>query len=121
MIIGLLGGLIGYFGVYELKKRTNVDDSLDTFGVHGLAGIWGAIATGIFANPEVNEAGTGLWYGNPNQIIIQLQAIGVTIVYSAVMTVAIYYLTSLMTRGMRVNEEMELKGIDQSFHGESAS
>lgn len=120
IVIGLLGGVIGYFGVYELKKRTKVDDSLDAFGVHALAGCWGILATGIFADPEINPAGKGVWYGNPDQIIIQIWSILITVVYSAIGTIAVFYITKFLTRGFRVDEATERAGIDSSFHGESA-
>jgi len=118
--IGFLAGVIGHFGVYEIKKMFGIDDALDVFGVHGLVGIWGAIATGIFANPDVNALGTGMWYGNPGQVLIQLKAVGVTVVYAAVMTVACYYLTSLLTKGCRVDDATEKQGLDIAFHGEEA-
>ena len=120
MVIGLLGGIIGYFGVYELKKRTRVDDALDAFGVHALVGTWGAIATGIFADPEINAIGTGLWYGNPDQVMTQVWASLITIAYSALMTALIYAVLHFLLKGVRVDAETERAGIDSSFHGESA-
>lgn len=120
MIIGIMGGLIGYFGVYELKKRTKVDDALDAFGVHALVGFWGCIATGIFADPEVNPLGTGLWNGNADQLGVQALSAIIVVAFSAIMTVIVYYITKLLTRGVRVDAETERMGIDQSFHGESA-
>jgi Amt family ammonium transporter len=120
MVIGVMGGLIGYFGVYELKKRTKVDDALDAFGVHALVGFWGCIATGIFADPDVNALGTGLWNGNANQLGVQAISALIVVLFSAVMTVVVYYATKLLTNGVRVDAETERLGIDQSFHGESA-
>lgn len=120
MVIGLLGGVIGYFGVYELKKRTKVDDALDAFGVHALVGTWGAIATGIFADPDINPNGKGLWYGNPDQVMTQVWACLITIAYAAAMTALIYGVIHVVVRGVRVDAETERAGIDSSFHGESA-
>jgi len=120
MVIGLLGGVIGYFGVYELKKRTKVDDALDAFGVHALVGIWGAVATGIFADPDINPIGTGLWYGKPEQVWTQFLACMIVIGFAAAMTALIYGLIHLLTKGVRVDAETERAGIDSSFHGESA-
>lgn len=120
MIIGLLGGLIGYFGVYELKKRTKIDDSLDVFGIHGLVGCWGLIAVGVFADPAITKGAAGLWHGNPEQLQWQLLGALVAALYAACATLVIYYITKTLTRGFRVDNETELRGIDSSFHGESA-
>lgn len=118
IVIGVVSGIIGFIGVFWLKKKFGYDDSLDAFGVHALNGIWGAIATGIFANPSVNQAGKGLIYGNPSQVIIQIEAVLVTIVYTAVMTAILYFVVSLFTKGARVDEETEIKGLDETVHGE---
>lgn len=118
LVIGLLSGVIGYFGVYELKKRFGYDDSLDAFGIHALAGIWGAIATGIFADPAVNPNGTGALYGNPGQIATQCIAILVTVVFSALASALVFKLAALITRGARVDENKESTGLDESVHGE---
>ncbi len=68
-----------------IKSRLGYDDSLDAFGVHGVGGIWGALATGLFATKAVNAAGAdGLFYGNPGQFLVQLKATLVTIVWSVV-------------------------------------
>ena len=75
LVIGLGSGLVGYFGVVKLKKWLGYDDTLDVFGIHGLVGAFGAIATGIFANPMVNEGNSGLLYGNPDQVWIQIQSV----------------------------------------------
>lgn len=117
-VIGVVSGIIGFVGVFWLKKSLGYDDSLDAFGVHALNGIWGAVATGIFANPAVNELGKGLLYGNPAQIWIQVKAVIVTIVFTAVMTALIYFIASVITRGARVDEETEVKGLDEAIHGE---
>lgn len=120
MIIGLLGGLIGYFGVYELKKRTKIDDSLDAFGIHGLVGCWGLIAVGVFADPAITKGAAGLWHGNPEQLQWQLLGALIVALFSAGATLVIFYITKTLTRGFRVDRETELRGIDSSFHGESA-
>lgn len=117
-VIGIISGIVGFVGVFWLKKALGYDDSLDAFGIHALNGIWGAIATGIFANPTVNELGKGLLYGNPAQLWIQSKAVIVTIIFTAVMTVIIYFIASLITRGARVDEDTEVKGLDESIHGE---
>ncbi|NPA28961.1 MAG: ammonium transporter, partial [Epsilonproteobacteria bacterium] len=91
-----------------------VDDSLDAFWVHGLVGIWGSIATAIFiADYAVPEN-----YHMVSQLGKQLMAVGLTIVYSAVMTAVIYFVAAAMTGGGRVDEETETMGLDEAVHGE---
>ena len=109
-----------YLGVAVLKPKLGFDDSLDAFGVHGVCGIWGAIATGIFANPAINEAGTGLLYGNPNQVVIQLVGVVATILYAGVATFVLASITKVVTGGIRVSEEDEIQGLDSAAHGERA-
>lgn len=119
LIIGLVSGIIGYFSVVHLKKALQYDDTLDVFGIHGLVGIWGALATGLFADPSINGE-AGLFYGNPSQFISQLIVVAITIAFSLVGTFVIYKLTSLITRGARVDEEMESLGIDLGYHKEKS-
>jgi Amt family ammonium transporter len=118
VIIGIVAGVLGLFGVHYLKKALKYDDSLDTFGVHGLAGIWGAIATGIFANPEINSLGKGLLYGNPEQVLIQLKAVFVTLIFGGIMSAIIFKIASVLTGGGKVSEVEENTGLDESLHGE---
>lgn len=117
LIIGLVSGLVGYYGVVHLKKALNYDDTLDVFGIHGLVGIWGALATGLFADPSINGE-AGLFYGNPYQMIPQITVILVTIIYSLAGTFILYKFTGFLTRGTRVDEVTELKGIDKAYHKE---
>jgi len=118
LIIGLVAGVLGFYFVAKVKHKLGYDDSLDAFGVHGMCGLWGALATGLFANPAVNEAGKGLFYGNPKQLWIQIISIVATAVFTAVGTLIIIYITKLLTGGLRVNEETEVAGLDSSIHGE---
>lgn len=118
LAIGFISGLVGYFGVVRLKTMLKYDDTLDAFGIHGLVGIWGSIATGIFANPAVNPQASGLLYGNWKQVFIQLEVVIVTIIFSAVATSLVYWLTSLITSGARVDERIEMVGMDEAYHGE---
>lgn len=120
LIIGLGAGIFAFYGVYKLKKILKYDDSLDAFGVHGVAGIWGAVATGIFANPNVNELGAGLLYGNPIQVWIQIKSVIVTIVFTAVVTAVVFKVASIITKGARVDKDAESRGLDEVIHGESA-
>jgi Amt family ammonium transporter len=119
LIIGFLAGL-GCFFVVELLVRGRVDDSLDVFGVHGVGGIIGALATGIFATTSVNPAGAdGLLYGNPNQLVIQAVTVLITAIYSAAVTWILLKLID-KTIGLRVSTQEEALGLDQSQHGEIA-
>ena len=119
LIIGLLAGIVPYFAVAAIKPKLGYDDSLDAFGIHGVGGILGAILTGIFADPSVNELGKGLLYGNPGQLLTQIIAVVVTMVYSAVATLIIFGIVKAIT-GIRVHEEHEITGLDESQHGEKA-
>jgi Amt family ammonium transporter len=118
LIIGLVAGLLGFYFVAKVKHKLGYDDSLDAFGVHGMCGLWGALATGLFANPAVNEAGKGLLYGNPKQLWIQTISIVATAVFTAVGTLIVIYVTKLLSGGLRVTEETEVTGLDSSIHGE---
>jgi Amt family ammonium transporter len=118
LIIGMGAGLLGFLFVTKLKHKFGYDDSLDAFGVHGICGIWGALATGIFANPAVNSLGTGLLYGNPRQVWVQLLSILGTAAYSGVATLILIGITRLLTGGLRIDAESEIVGLDGAFHGE---
>ena len=120
LLIGLGAGVIGFFSVTKLKQKLGYDDSLDAFGVHGLCGLWGALATGIFANPTVTEGAKGLLYGNPKQLWIQFISILATAVYSALGTLIIVIVTKFITGGLRVERDDEIIGLDGSLHGERA-
>ncbi len=120
-IIGIVGTIIAFYGVTMLKKKLGYDDSLDAFGVHFLAGLWGAIATGIFA---LNDKGL-LWDGplkesgdRMGQIMVQFESVIVVGLFTAIGTVVVYYIAVLLTGGKRVDEEHESMGLDESVHGE---
>jgi Amt family ammonium transporter len=120
IVIGMFVSVICFFAVSVLKPALKYDDSLDVFGVHCVGGIWGALATGLFASKAVNPAGAdGLFFGNPKQFMIQLFTVLATIAYSVVLTVIIYKLVDLMV-GMRVTEKEELMGLDLTQHHERA-
>lgn len=120
LLIGLVSGALGFFSVAILKQKVGYDDSLDAFGVHGVCGIWGALATGIFANPQITEGVSGLLCGNPKQLWIQFVSIVATATFTAVGTLAVTLVTSLLTGGLRVDKETELAGLDGLIHGERA-
>jgi len=120
-IIGTIGSVFAFFGVTMLKKKLGYDDSLDAFGVHFLAGLWGAVATGIFA---LNDQ-TLLWDGplkesgdRMGQIMVQLESVLVVGLFTLVGTVVVYYIAVAITGGRRVNEDKEVMGLDESVHGE---
>lgn len=118
LLIGLIGGIICFYTVNIMKKKLGYDDALDAFGCHGIGGIWGGIATGIFATIQVNSAGAnGALYGNPKLLGIQLIAILATIAYSVVVTFVILKVINLFTP-IRVTEAEEVEGLDLSQHGE---
>ena len=119
ILIGLGAGIFCYTAI-QLTKRLRVDDALDVFGVHGVGGAWGALATGIFATVAINSgAKDGLLAGNPGQLGIQAIAVGASIVYSAVMTFVILKLIDVFV-GLRVPESEEVLGLDASQHREAA-
>ena len=120
LIIGLVAGVLGYYSVTVLKAKFGYDDSLDVFGVHGMCGVWGALATGIFASPAITEGARGLIYGNPKQLLIQIISIVATAASTAIGTLAVIHITRVMTGGLRVDEENEIVGLDSSVHGERA-
>jgi len=119
IVIGLGAGTICYLAI-QLTRRLRVDDALDVFGVHGVGGTWGALATGLFASSAVNSAATnGLINGNPAQLGIQLVAVAAVIAYAAVMTFVILKVINLFV-ALRVPEQDEVLGLDASQHREAA-
>ncbi len=120
LIIGFVAGIVGFISVSVLKHRLGYDDSLDAFGVHGLCGIWGAMATGLFADPSITEGAAGLFYGNPKQVWIQFISVVATIAFSAVATFVVILITKAVTSGLRVDKETEITGLDNALHGERA-
>ncbi len=127
IVIGLLAGVVCLWGVNGLKRMLGADDSLDVFGVHGVGGILGAILTGVFASPSLGGAGVWDYVGNKvadgysisDQVIIQATAVGVTVVWSAVVAFIAYKLVDMFI-GLRVPEDEEREGLDITSHGESA-
>jgi Amt family ammonium transporter len=120
ILIGILVGLVCYFAVTVIKHKLGYDDSLDAFGVHGIGGITGALATGLFASKLVNGGGSdGLFFGNPGQLGTQAIAVGTSIVFAGVMTFILLKVVNAVV-GLRVNEEEEIIGLDNTQHKESA-
>ncbi len=129
LVIGLLSGIICLWGVNGLKRLIGADDSLDVFGVHGVGGILGALLTGVFASPSMggvgifdyvaNKAGSAESYSIAGQVWVQAQAVGTTIIWSAVVAFIAYKVVDLVI-GLRVPEDEEREGLDITSHGESA-
>jgi len=119
LVIGIAAGVIPFYAVAVVKRKLGYDDTLDAFGIHGVGGTIGALLTGFFADPAINDAGKGLFYGNPIQVWIQIKAILVTAVYCAVVTFVIFMIVKLIV-GLRVDAEEETVGLDESQHGEHA-
>lgn len=127
LIIGLLSGVSGLWGVHGLKRLLGADDSLDVFGLHGVCGILGAVLTGVFASPDLG--GTGVWDYVTNQVAegysilaqVKVQVIGVlvTVVWTALVSAVAYKLVDLLI-GLRVKEDAEREGLDVTSHGEKA-
>lgn len=117
--IGLAVGPICFWGVTGLKKLIRVDDALDVFGVHALGGIFGALTTGIFNDPALGGPGGSAYPGIWAQLLIQAKAVGVVILWTAVVAAIGFYLIK-HTIGLRVCEEDEREGLDTTIHGERA-
>jgi Amt family ammonium transporter len=120
LIIGLIAGGVCYLSAVHLKHIFGYDDALDCWGVHGVGGAVGAILTGVFAMKAINPAGApkGGWLeGNGHQMILQLEDVGATFVYCAVVTFLIL-LVLKYTIGIRVSEDVEREGLDINLHGE---
>jgi Amt family ammonium transporter len=120
LAIGAGAALFPYFAVSFVKTRLGYDDSLDAFGVHGIGGIWGALATGLFAVKTVNPAGAdGLFAGNAALLGLQAAAAGITIAYSFAASWGLLKLVDLLV-GLRVNEHDERVGLDLTLHREAS-
>lgn len=120
IIIGLVAGVICSLAVSYLKVKLGYDDALDAFGVHGIGGTWGALATGLFASKEINPAGAnGLFYGNPSQLWVQFISVVATWIFAAILTFVILKVVSAFTR-LRATAEEEIMGLDLPMHGERA-
>ncbi len=115
LLIGIVVSILCYSAI-QVKVKMGYDDSLDAFGVHGVGGTWGALATGLFALKAVNGR-DGLFAGNPEQFFIQLKTVAATAVYSVLVTIILYFLVE-KTIGMRVPAKEEELGLDLSQHGE---
>ncbi|HOT13346.1 MAG TPA: ammonium transporter [Bacteroidales bacterium] len=119
IIVSTISSITCFIMVGYIKIKLGYDDSLDAFGVHGIAGIIGSLLVGIFASPAIQGSYQGFWYGNKHQLTVQLIAVGATIVYSAIITFLLYKLVDKFF-GLRVNPNEENEGLDFSQHNEIA-
>ncbi len=126
IILGLLAGAICLFFVSKVKSWFGYDDTLDVFGVHCIGGIFGAILTGVFNDPALGGTGVVDYVANAvapfsmsAQVVSQLWGVGVTLVWSGVVSFVAYKIVDL-TIGLRVSEEVETEGLDTVEHGERA-
>jgi Amt family ammonium transporter len=120
LVIGAAAAPISYYAIKYIKGRNLLDESLDVFACHGLGGLWGALATGLFATTAVNANGAdGLFYGNPRQLLIQAAGAALAIVFSMVVTFVLAKVLNRVT-GLRVSPAEEEVGLDISEHGERA-
>ncbi|WP_394553770.1 ammonia channel protein [Priestia aryabhattai] len=120
IVIGFIGGAVCFWGIFSLKKKIGYDDALDAFGLHGIGGTWGGIATGLFATTSVNDAGAnGLFYGDPSLIWKQLVAIVATYLFVGIATFIIVKVVGLVV-SLRATQEEETLGLDITLHGERA-
>ena len=118
--IGLIVGAVCFVSVTVIKRKLGYDDSLDAFGVHGVGGMVGALLTGLFAQKVINPAGNdGLLFGNAHQLVVQATAVGATIVFAVVVTIVLLKVIDA-TIGLRVTEDEETIGLDNTQHEESA-
>ena len=118
LVIGLIGGIISNSVANWRAGRSRIDDALDVFACHGIGGIWGSIATGIFASAAINGA-RGLIFGNWHQFLYQLAAIAVVVPFAFFGSYALLKLVNVFSP-LRVSEEAEDAGLDMSEHGEEA-
>jgi ammonium transporter, Amt family len=119
IVIGACGSIFGFIFVSKVKPKFGYDDSLDVFGVHGIAGITGALMTGLFATKTINPAGAdGLFYGNPAQFLVQALTVVVAIVFSVIGTFIIFKVVDAVI-GLRVDEKSEYIGLDLTQHHET--
>ena len=119
IVIGLAAGVFCFWGVTGLKRMLGADDTLDVFGVHGLGGILGAILTGVFAAPSLGGTGADD-FSIGAQVLIQAEAVVITIVWSGVVAAVAFIVAKLLAGGLRVSEEEEREGLDITSHGEAA-
>ena len=119
IVLGAIASLVAYFFVAVVKNKFGYDDSLDVFGIHGIAGIVGAILTGVFASPSLGGVGYAEGVSMGGQLMVQIKAVVITIVWGGVVSFILYKITDVIV-GLRVSSDEEREGLDKTSHGESA-
>jgi len=120
VVIGILAGSVPWIFVSVLKPKLGYDDSLDAFGVHGIGGLLGTLATGLFATRFINPNGLdGLFYGNPEQLLVQVKGVGVTLLYSFILTYVLLVVVNKFAT-LRAGDHEEAVGLDLTQHREVA-
>jgi len=117
IVIGIGAGVLCYMAVVMLKPALGYDDSLDVFGVHGVGGMWGAVATGLFASADIGGT-DGVFFGNPGLLLTQIVAVVATAVYAFGIASVILLALKAVTGDLRVSDEDEVMGLDLALHGE---
>ncbi|MBC7142930.1 MAG: ammonium transporter, partial [Rhodobacteraceae bacterium] len=118
IVLGAIAAAFCYFFIAVVKNKFGYDDSLDVFGIHGIGGIVGALGTGVFTAPGLGGTG-GEDFSIAGQVMIQAQAVGITIVWCGVASAVLYFLVDKIV-GLRVSGDDERRGLDLTAHGESA-
>lgn len=119
IILGFTASFVSLWGVTKLKGALGYDDSLDVFGVHGLAGIWGAVGTGVLMSPGLGGVGYAEGVTMGGQVSTQIIAVVVTLIWTGIVSVILYKVVDAVV-GLRVSEEYEREGLDTTEHGERA-
>jgi Amt family ammonium transporter len=117
LVIGIVAGIVCFWGATGLKHMMGYDDSLDAFGVHGVGGIVGAVLTGVFARESIGGV-AGLLEGNATKVMTQIEGIGATLVWTAVVSFILLKVIDVVM-GLRVSEDIEREGMDLAVHGEA--
>lgn len=118
--LGALASMGAYYFVAVVKHKLGYDDSLDVFGIHGVGGIIGAVGAGIFCSPALGGQGFAGDRGMGEQLFYQVAAVGITIVYCAIVSFILFKVVGALTGGLRVSNDEEREGLDITSHGESA-
>jgi Amt family ammonium transporter len=123
LIIGSIGSIVAFYAVVSLKKKLGYDDSLDAFGIHFIAGLWGALATAFLALNDKELLWDGPLKENGDRIsqfFVQVESVVVVGIFTLVGTVIVYYIASALTNGGRVDDEIQTIGLDEALHGEKS-
>ena len=119
IVLGIIASIIAYWAVTSLKIALGYDDSLDVFGIHGVAGIVGALGLAILMSPQFGGSGYDEGVSMMSQFVVQAKSIGITVIWCGVISYILFKIIDA-TMGLRVSEEDERTGLDSTSHGETA-